>query len=47
MIIGFFQGHTPMIVTSDLDFISEVFIKQYNNFSAKKVKINLKKSKSD
>ena len=34
---GYFQGHTPMIVTSDLDFINEVFIKQYKNFSAKKV----------
>lgn len=35
-IYGYYQGHTPMLVISDLDFINEVFIKQYTNFSAKK-----------
>jgi hypothetical protein len=34
---GFYQGHSPFIVTSDLDFVNEICIKQYNNFSAKKV----------
>nr|QUF59376.1 cytochrome p450 CYP3045A1 [Brachionus angularis] len=33
---GFYQGHTPYLVTSDLELINEIFIKQYNNFSAKK-----------
>nr|QVK45587.1 cytochrome P450 [Brachionus paranguensis] len=33
---GYFEGHLPVLVTSDLDIIQEVFIKQYSNFSAKK-----------
>lgn len=33
---GYFEGHLPVLVTSDLDIIQEVYIKQYSNFSAKK-----------
>nr|QVK45584.1 cytochrome P450 [Brachionus paranguensis] len=33
---GYFEGHLPVIVTSDLEFIQEVFIKQSTNFSARK-----------
>nr|QEV83809.1 cytochrome P450 [Brachionus rotundiformis] len=33
---GYFEGHLPVIVTSDLDIIQEVFIKQSTNFSARK-----------
>ena len=34
---GVYVGHLPYIITSDLSFINEICIKQYNNFSAKKV----------
>nr|QVK45581.1 cytochrome P450 [Brachionus paranguensis] len=34
---GYYEGHLPVIVTSDLDFINEVFIKQYSNFMARKI----------
>lgn len=37
---GYYEGHTPMIVTSDLDLIQEIFIKQFNNFSARRVIFN-------
>ena len=33
-----FKRHLPILVTSDLDILNEVFIKQYANFSARKVK---------
>ena len=35
---SYYEGHWPVLVTSDLDIIQEVFIKQYANFSARKVK---------
>jgi hypothetical protein len=38
---GVYMGHLPYLVTSDLDFINEICIKQYNNFSAKKVKTHI------
>lgn len=34
---GYYEGHLPIIVTSDLELINEVFIKQYSNFMARKV----------
>ena len=34
---SYFEGHSPVLVTSDLDIIQEVFIKQYSNFSGRKV----------
>lgn len=34
---GYFEGHLPIIVTSDLNIIQEVFIKQASNFMARKV----------
>ncbi len=37
MIKFLLQGHLPVLVTSDLDLIQEIFIKQYSNFSARKV----------
>ncbi|RNA25033.1 cytochrome p450 -like protein, partial [Brachionus plicatilis] len=33
---GYYQGHLPILVTSDLDMIQEVFVKQSKNFSARK-----------
>nr|UOU03269.1 cytochrome P450 3045C5-2 [Brachionus rubens] len=33
---GYFEGHLPILVTSDLEIIQEVFIKQHTNFSARK-----------
>ena len=35
---GVFEGHTPILVTSDPDLIQEVFIKQFSNFVARKVR---------
>nr|UOU03271.1 cytochrome P450 3045C3/4 [Brachionus rubens] len=43
---GYFEGHLPVIVTSDLDFIQEVFVKQSTNFSARK-KGNLTRKDDD
>ena len=34
---GYYEGHLPIIVTSDCDIIQEVFIKQFGNFIARKV----------
>lgn len=34
---GYYEGHLPMIVTSDLEIIQEVFIKQFGNFVARKI----------
>ncbi len=31
-----YEGHRPVLITSDLDVMQEVFIKQFNNFSARK-----------
>nr|UOU03265.1 cytochrome P450 3045C6-3 [Brachionus rubens] len=33
---GYYEGHHPVIVTSDLDFIQQVFVKQASNFNARK-----------
>nr|UOU03267.1 cytochrome P450 3045C6-1 [Brachionus rubens] len=33
---GYFEGHQPVLVTSDLDIIQQVFIKQTSNFNARK-----------
>jgi hypothetical protein len=33
----YFEGHVPTLVTSDLEIIQEVFVKQFNNFSSRKV----------
>nr|UOU03264.1 cytochrome P450 3045C7 [Brachionus rubens] len=33
---GYFEGHLPILVTSDLEIIQEVFIKQASNFAARK-----------
>nr|QUF59379.1 cytochrome p450 CYP3045C2 [Brachionus angularis] len=33
---GYFEGHLPVLVTSDLEIIQEIFVKQYANFSARK-----------
>lgn len=35
--LSYFEGHTPILVTTDLEIIQEVFIKQFANFSARKV----------
>ncbi|XP_012940720.1 cytochrome P450 3A43 [Aplysia californica] len=34
---GYFEGPTPVIVTSDVNFLQEVFIKQFNKFHARKL----------
>jgi hypothetical protein len=36
---SFYEGHQPVLVTSDLDIIQEIFIKQYSNFAARRVNI--------
>jgi hypothetical protein len=37
-IYGIFEGHKPILVTTDLDIIQEVFVKQYSsNFAARNV----------
>jgi hypothetical protein len=36
---SYFEGPTPVIVSSDLDFLHEVFVKQFKNFHARKVRI--------
>lgn len=33
---GYYEGHLPILVTSDCDLIQEVFIKQFSNFIARK-----------
>nr|ARQ84123.1 cytochrome P450 [Brachionus plicatilis] len=33
---GYYEGHFPVIVSSDLEFLQEVFIKQSSNFSARR-----------
>nr|QUF59378.1 cytochrome p450 CYP3045C1 [Brachionus angularis] len=43
---GYFEGHLPVLVTSDLEIIQEIFVKQYANFSARK-KSNLGRSADD
>ena len=35
-IYGVYEGHDPMFVVSDPDFIQEVFVKQYSVFNARK-----------
>jgi cytochrome P450 len=37
-VYGYFEGHQPILVTSDLEIINEVFVKQYiTNFAARKL----------
>lgn len=43
---GYFEGHLPVIVTSDLEIIQQVFIKQTTNFNARK-RPNLDKKEND
>lgn len=33
---GYFEGHLPILVTSDLEIIQEVFVRQSSNFAARK-----------
>ena len=33
---GYYEGHMPILVTSDLDMIQQIFVKQYANFAARK-----------
>lgn len=33
---GYYEGHLPVLVTSDLDLIQQIFVKQFANFSARK-----------
>ncbi|CAF1091710.1 unnamed protein product, partial [Brachionus calyciflorus] len=35
-IYGYFEGHMPVYVISDLDIVHEIFIKQSSNFAARK-----------
>jgi len=34
---GYYEGHLPILVTSDIEIIQEVFVKQFANFSARKM----------
>ncbi len=41
-VYGYYEAHMPILVTSDLEFIQEVFVKKYfSNFSARKVIFHL------
>ena len=33
---GYYEGHYPILVTSDISMIQEVFIKQFANFTGRK-----------
>ena len=33
---GYYEGHRPVLVTSDLNMVNEIFVKQFNHFSARK-----------
>jgi thromboxane-A synthase len=33
---GYYEGHLPVLVTSDLDIVQEIFINQFSNFTARK-----------
>jgi len=37
---GYYEGHSPILVTSDLDNIREVYVTQFSNFTGRKVKIH-------
>ena len=34
---GYYEGHLPVLVTSDLDVIQDVFVNNFNNFTGRKV----------
>jgi hypothetical protein len=34
---GYYEGPRPVIVTSDINIINDVFVKQFNNFHGRKV----------
>ncbi|KAK0057347.1 cytochrome P450 3A43-like isoform X1 [Biomphalaria pfeifferi] len=34
---GYYEGPTPVLVTSDVNILEEVFVKQFNNFHARKL----------
>ena len=36
---SYYEGHTPILVTSDLEMIQEIFFDQFENFTARKVRI--------
>lgn len=36
---GYFEGPSPVIVTSDKNVLSEVFVKQFKSFHARKVRL--------
>lgn len=38
-LLRIYEGHRPVLITSDLEIIQEVFIKQFNNFSARRVSL--------
>ena len=38
LFIRYYEGHLPVLVTSDLEIIEEIFFKQFSNFSARKVR---------
>ncbi len=35
-VYGYFEGHLPVLVISDLSMVQEILVKQYSNFSARK-----------
>ncbi len=44
-IYGLFEGKRPMYVVSDVDFLHEVFVKQFASFNARSVPFLMKKVK--
>ena len=37
LFLSYYEGHLPVLITSDVDIIQEVLVKQFANFSARKV----------
>lgn len=42
VLLRYYEGSMPVIVTSDPEMIKEVFIKQFNNFYGRRVSIDIK-----
>ena len=37
-LLSIFDGHLPILIISDPDMVQEIFVKQFSNFSARRVK---------
>ena len=37
MFLSYYEGHLPILVTSDIELIDEIFYKKFSHFAARKV----------